>query len=168
MLSHRHCPLRFRALGGLFVVSAMALRNALPGYLRSPVAPRRGGHRLPRTHPGRAGLSWRDWRHLCAGRAGTLLHGCAVGSAARRGLAGGAVLFPILSIGPADGGCGARSRRLLVRAPALYCMAVRLGARRGAALLAALCYSLFSPSALLMADVARDLGGYWYGRHIRH
>src|ERR1019366_9975558 len=46
-------------------------------------------------------------------------------------------------------------------------MAVRLGARRGAALLAALCYSLFSPSALLMADVARDLGGYWYGRRLQ-
>ena len=52
-------------------------------------------------------------------------------------------------------------------APALYWMAVRLGARRGAALLAALCYSLFSPSALLMADVARDLGGYWYGRRLQ-
>src|ERR1019366_6569169 len=50
-------------------------------------------------------------------------------------------------------------------APALYWMAVRLGARRGAALLAALCYSLFSPSALLMADVARDLGGY--GRRLQ-
>jgi hypothetical protein len=52
-------------------------------------------------------------------------------------------------------------------APALYWMAVRLGAPRGAALLSALGYSLFSPSALLMADVARDLGGYWYGRRLQ-
>src|ERR1019366_5472627 len=44
-------------------------------------------------------------------------------------------------------------------APALYWMAVRLGGPRGAALLSAPCYGLFSPSALLMADVARDLGG---------
>jgi hypothetical protein len=51
--------------------------------------------------------------------------------------------------------------------PALYWMAVRLGAPRGAALASALCYSLFSPSALLMADVARDLGGYWYGRRLQ-
>jgi hypothetical protein len=46
-------------------------------------------------------------------------------------------------------------------------MAVRLGAPRGAAFLSALCYSLFSPSALLMADVAKDLGGYWYGRRFQ-
>jgi hypothetical protein len=52
-------------------------------------------------------------------------------------------------------------------APALYWMAVRLGAPRGAALLSAMAYSLFSPSALLMADVARDLGGYWYGRRLQ-
>jgi hypothetical protein len=52
-------------------------------------------------------------------------------------------------------------------APALYWRAVRLGAPRGAALLSALCYSLFSPSALLMADMARDLGGFWYGRHLQ-
>ena len=52
-------------------------------------------------------------------------------------------------------------------APALYWMAVRLGAPRGAAFLSALCYSLFSPSALLMADVARDLGGFWYGRRLQ-
>jgi hypothetical protein len=52
-------------------------------------------------------------------------------------------------------------------APALYWMAVRLGAPRGAAFLSALFYSLFSPSALLMADVARDLGGFWYGRRLQ-
>jgi hypothetical protein len=52
-------------------------------------------------------------------------------------------------------------------APALYWMAVRLGAPRGAALLSALAYSLFSPSSLLMADVVRDLGGYWYGRRLQ-
>ena len=52
-------------------------------------------------------------------------------------------------------------------APALYGMAVRLGAPRGAAFLSALCYGLFSPSALLMADVARDLGGLWYGRRLQ-
>jgi hypothetical protein len=52
-------------------------------------------------------------------------------------------------------------------APALYWMAVRLGAPRGAALLSALCYTLFSPSTLLMANVARDLGGFWYGRRLQ-
>jgi hypothetical protein len=52
-------------------------------------------------------------------------------------------------------------------APALYCMAVRLRAPRGAAFLSALCYSLFSPSALLMPEVAKDLGGYWFGRRFQ-
>ena len=52
-------------------------------------------------------------------------------------------------------------------APALYWMAVRLGAPRGAALLSALGYSLFSPSTLLMANVVRDLGGYGYGRRLQ-
>ncbi len=52
-------------------------------------------------------------------------------------------------------------------APALYWMAVRLGAPRGAAFLSALFYSLFSPSALLMADVARDLGGLWFSRRLQ-
>src|ERR1035437_9642920 len=116
-LFHRDCPLHFRALGGLFVFSPMALRNALPGYLRSPIAPGGGGYRLRGTYPGGPGLSWRDWRHLCVGRAGALLDGCAAGSAARRGLAFGAVLLPVLSIRPADGGRGARSRRLVVLAP---------------------------------------------------
>lgn len=51
--------------------------------------------------------------------------------------------------------------------PALYWMAVRLGAPRGAALLSALFYSLFSPSALLMPEMAKDLGGYWYGRRLQ-
>jgi len=44
---------------------------------------------------------------------------------------------------------------------------VRLGAPRGAAFLSAIAYSLFSPSALLMAGVARDLGGFWYGRRLQ-
>ncbi len=51
--------------------------------------------------------------------------------------------------------------------PALYWMAVRLGAPRGAAFLAALFYSLFSPSALLMPEMAKDLGGLWYGRRLQ-
>ena len=50
---------------------------------------------------------------------------------------------------------------------ALYFMAVRLGATRGAAFLSALFYSLFSPSALLMPDVARDIGGLWYARRLQ-
>jgi hypothetical protein len=52
-------------------------------------------------------------------------------------------------------------------APALYWMAIRLGAPRGAALLSALSYSLFSPSALLMPEMAKDLGGFWYGRRLQ-
>jgi hypothetical protein len=49
----------------------------------------------------------------------------------------------------------------------LYLMAVRLGASRGAAFLGALFYSLFSPSALLMPDVARDIGGLWFSRRLQ-
>ena len=52
-------------------------------------------------------------------------------------------------------------------APTLYWMAVRLGARRGAAFLGALCYSLFSPSVLFMPNVARDVGGYWFARRLQ-
>jgi hypothetical protein len=51
--------------------------------------------------------------------------------------------------------------------PALYWMARRLGASRGAAFLSALFYSLFSPSALLMPEIAKDLGGFWYGRRLQ-
>jgi hypothetical protein len=43
----------------------------------------------------------------------------------------------------------------------LFLMAMRLGASRGAAFLAGLAYSLFSPSALLMPEAAKDIGG-WY------
>jgi hypothetical protein len=46
-------------------------------------------------------------------------------------------------------------------------MAVRLGASRWAAFVAALCYSLFSPSALFMPGVAQDLGGLWYSRRLQ-
>jgi SAM-dependent methyltransferase len=49
----------------------------------------------------------------------------------------------------------------------LYLLAVRLGAHRGAAFLAALFYSLFSPSALLMPEVARDIGGLWFARRLQ-
>ncbi|HUB77883.1 MAG TPA: hypothetical protein VMB03_03755 [Bryobacteraceae bacterium] len=49
----------------------------------------------------------------------------------------------------------------------LYLMAVYLGAGRGAALLSAAIYSLFSPSVLLMPAVARDLGGFWFGRRMQ-
>jgi len=50
---------------------------------------------------------------------------------------------------------------------ALYFMALRLGTSRGAAFLAALFYSLLSPSALLMPDFARDIGGIWYARRLQ-
>jgi len=50
---------------------------------------------------------------------------------------------------------------------ALYLLAVRLGAHRGAAFLAGLTYSLFSPSTLIMPDVARDVGGFWYARRLQ-
>jgi len=49
----------------------------------------------------------------------------------------------------------------------VYWMAVRMGAHRGAAFLSALFYSLFSPSALLMPDVAQDLGGFWSARRLQ-
>ena len=49
----------------------------------------------------------------------------------------------------------------------LYLMAVFLGASRGGAFLSALCYSLFSPSTLLMPSVARDMSGYLYGRRLQ-
>ena len=49
----------------------------------------------------------------------------------------------------------------------LYLMAVRLGARRGAAFVAALFYSLSSPSALFMPGVARDIGGLWFSRRLQ-
>jgi hypothetical protein len=49
----------------------------------------------------------------------------------------------------------------------LYLMAVYLGAGRGAAFLSAVTYSLFSPSALLIPDVAYDLGGRWFGRRLQ-
>jgi hypothetical protein len=48
----------------------------------------------------------------------------------------------------------------------LYLMAACLG-DRGGAFLAALLYSLFSPSALLMPNVARDVGGIWFGRRLQ-
>ncbi|HLK62300.1 MAG TPA: hypothetical protein VKU19_02585 [Bryobacteraceae bacterium] len=49
----------------------------------------------------------------------------------------------------------------------LYLLAARLGVHRGAAFLAALFYSLFSPSTLLMPDIARDVGGFWYSRRLQ-
>jgi hypothetical protein len=49
----------------------------------------------------------------------------------------------------------------------LYLMAVALGAARGSALLSAVMYSLFSPSGLLMPDVARDMGGLLYSRRLQ-
>jgi hypothetical protein len=49
----------------------------------------------------------------------------------------------------------------------LYLMAVYLGASRGSAFLSAAIYSLFSPSALLMPGVARDLGGFLFGRRLQ-
>lgn len=49
----------------------------------------------------------------------------------------------------------------------LYWMAACLGADRGSAFLSAAIYSLFSPSALLMPDVARDLGGLLFGRRLQ-
>src|SRR5207253_207418 len=51
--------------------------------------------------------------------------------------------------------------------PMLFLMALRLGAPRGAAFLSALFYSLFSPSALLMPEVVRDLGGFWGPRRLQ-
>ena len=49
----------------------------------------------------------------------------------------------------------------------LFLMTMGLGARRGAAFLAALIYSLFSPSALLQPDVARDIGGWFNCRRLQ-
>ena len=52
-------------------------------------------------------------------------------------------------------------------AATLFLMAIRLGASRSAAFLAGLLYSLFSPAALLMPDVARDIGGWYYCRRLQ-
>ena len=52
-------------------------------------------------------------------------------------------------------------------AVALFFMAMRLGAGRGAAFLAALTYSLFSPSALLEPGVAADIGGWFHCRRLQ-
>lgn len=49
----------------------------------------------------------------------------------------------------------------------LYLLAMRLGSSRSMALLAALFYSLFSPSAVLLPDMARDIGGWWYARRLQ-
>ena len=49
----------------------------------------------------------------------------------------------------------------------LYLMASRLGAQPGAAFLAGLSYSLLSPSAFLMPNVARDIGGLWQNRRLQ-
>ena len=49
----------------------------------------------------------------------------------------------------------------------LYFMASRLGKSRGAAFVAALVYSLFSPSTLLMPNIAHDVGGFWNGRRLQ-
>ncbi|HLY19908.1 MAG TPA: hypothetical protein VKR61_21925, partial [Bryobacteraceae bacterium] len=48
----------------------------------------------------------------------------------------------------------------------VFLMAQRLGASRGAAFLAALAYSIVSPSVLLMPDVARDVG-WFHGRRLQ-
>jgi hypothetical protein len=49
----------------------------------------------------------------------------------------------------------------------LYLMAAYLGAAQGSAFLSALTYSLFSPSTLLMPDVARDVGGLLFSRRLQ-
>ena len=50
---------------------------------------------------------------------------------------------------------------------ALYFLAVRLGASRGAAFLGALFYSLLSPSAFLMHNIRVDVGSLWYARRLQ-
>ena len=41
------------------------------------------------------------------------------------------------------------------------------GAHRGAAFLSALLFSLFSPSLLIMPEMAKDAGGLWYSRRLQ-
>ncbi len=48
-----------------------------------------------------------------------------------------------------------------------YLMAIRLGSQRGAAFLSALFYSLLSPAALLIPEVARDITGPWFCRRFQ-
>ncbi len=50
---------------------------------------------------------------------------------------------------------------------AVYFLAIRLGARRGAAFLAALFFSLLSPAALLLPEIAHDAGGPWAPRRFQ-
>jgi hypothetical protein len=49
----------------------------------------------------------------------------------------------------------------------LYVAAVYLEADRAGAFASAAIYSLFSPAALLMPAVARDIGGIWFGRRLQ-
>jgi hypothetical protein len=49
----------------------------------------------------------------------------------------------------------------------LFFLARKLGAGRAAAFLSALAYSLFSPSALLIPNIAADLGSRWYSRRFQ-
>ncbi len=50
---------------------------------------------------------------------------------------------------------------------ALYFLAVRLGASRGAAFCGALFYSLLSPSAFLIHNIRVDVGSLWYARRLQ-
>src|ERR1035437_7618046 len=50
---------------------------------------------------------------------------------------------------------------------ALYLLAVRLGAARGSAFLCGLYYSLFSPCTLILPEMARDAGGFWFARRLQ-
>jgi len=52
-------------------------------------------------------------------------------------------------------------------AATFFLMAMRLGPSRGASFVAALTYSLFSPSALLMPSVATDIGGWFNCRRLQ-
>jgi len=51
---------------------------------------------------------------------------------------------------------------------ALYLLAVHLGARRGAAALASVLYSLVSPCALLVQEIRLDLGSPWRPRRLEN
>lgn len=49
---------------------------------------------------------------------------------------------------------------------ALYLLVLGLSQKLDTAIFAALCYSLWSPSALLVAAIAQDIGGVWHARRL--
>jgi len=78
-----------------------------------------------------------------------------------------AVVATVAKVSAARAYHGVTGAAYSLGAVALYLLAVRLGASRGAAVFSALLFSLFSPAALLMPAFARDIGGWWFARRLQ-